>query len=432
MSLDKLKLSKPLISAMNNAGFLSAKEIQTKTMSRIHGGQDVVAIAPEGSGKTTTYVLATLMRLKYGFEEAARALILVPTKEKVAEVLAQFELLNKNQTIRVIGIHNDDNIDTQVEEITDGVDIIVALPNRARAIYLKLGLNVNKLQLFIVDDASEMVKLGLQLPVVELANSTQKCQHLVFTDVLHERIEKMIEPFMKLPAYIEVDELGDTKLETHTQMLYHVPNFRTKLNLLNLLLRDNEVFDKAIICVNTRLTAQTLLKDLYDGKADDIFVLKPLFFDDAGFDDLEDFKTDPEARVLIVANEVLKEIDLDRIPFVFQFEQAENHELYLNRIVKQENAEDVVFLTFVTDLELPLLKKVEQAIGQKLEFAELPEGLLIEELGKAPKKKKAVKADEAEEVFKAGAFHQKKESNAKTTNIGAGKKAALGKKRKHG
>lgn len=432
MSLDKLKLSKPLISAMNHAGFLSAKEIQTKTMSRINGGQDVIAVAPDGSGKTTTYVLATLMRLKYGFEEAARALILVPTKDKLAEVIAQFELLNKNKTIRIIGIHNDDNIDTQVENITDGVDIIVALPNRARAIYLKLGLNVNKLQLFVVDDASEMVKLGLQLPVVELATSAQKCQHLVFTDVLHERIEKMIAPFMKLPAYVEVNELEEKELETHAQMLYHVPNFRTKLNLLNILLLDKEVFNKVIVLVNTRLTAQTLYKDLFDGKADDIFVLKPLFFDDAGFDDIADFKANPEARILIIAEDILKDVDFEGISFAFQFEQPDNYELYLNRLVKKENEGEMVFLTFATDLELPKLKKVEQAIGQKMEFAELPEGLLIEELGKAPKKKKAIKEDQAEEDFKSGAFHQKKESNAKTTNIGGGKKAALDKKRKHG
>jgi ATP-dependent RNA helicase RhlE len=432
VSLEKLKLSKPLITAMTSAGLLSAKEIQLKTMSRMQGGQDVVAIAPDGSGKTTAYVLATLMRIKYGFEEAPRALILVPTKDKLEEVLAQFELLNKNETIRIIGIHNDEPIDTQVLHITDGVDIVVALPNRARAIYLKLGLNVNKLQLFIVDDASEMVKQGMQLPINELAASTQKCQHLVFTDVMHERIEKMIGAFMKLPTYIEVDDLGDEQVDTHTQVVYHLPNFRTKLNLLNLLLADKEVFDKAVVFVNTRLTAQTLAKDLFNGKADDIFVLKPLFFDEAGFDYFEDFKLVEEARVLIVANELGLDTDLSNIPFVFHFELPENNEQYLKHIVKHDTEQDNVFLTFVTDLELPQLKKIEQSTGKKIEFAELPEELLIEEVVKKPSKKK--KQDEEEsaiEEFKNAAFQPKKESNAKTTNIGAGKKAKLNKIKKH-
>jgi ATP-dependent RNA helicase RhlE len=430
VSLEQLKLSKPLISAMTAAGYLSAKEIQAKTMSRILGGQDVIAIGPDGIGKTTTYILATLMRLKYGFEEAPRALILVPSKEKVLEVIAQFQLLNRNQTIRIVGIHADASMESQLNELTDGVDIVVAVPSRARAVYLKLGLNTNKIQMFIVDDAAEMIKQGMQLPINELANSIQKCQHLIFTDVFHDRLETMIAPFMKLPTTFEVEDLGDVETETHTQLRYHLPNFRTKLNLLNLLLKDAEVFDKVVVFVNTRLTAQTLSKDLFDGKADDIFVFKPLFFDELGFDDIEDFKETSEARVLIVANEGLGTIDLSGIPFIFHFELPVQKETYLSRIIKEQD-EEVVAITFTTDLELPQLKKIEQAIGKKIEEADLPEELLIEDGSKSQKNKKSAKAQEEQEDFHDAAFHKRKESNSKTTNFGIGQKAIMNKKKKH-
>ncbi len=432
VSLEQLKLSKPLISAMTAAGYLSPKEIQARSMSRILGGQDVIAVGPEGCGKTTTYVLGVLMRLKYGFEEAPRALILVPTKERVLELIAQFELLNRNQTIRIVGLHADGGMEAQVNELTDGCDIVVAVPSRARAVYLKLGLNTNKIQMFVVDDAAGMVKLGMQLPINELANSIQKCQHLIFTEVMHDRLEKMIESFMKLPTLIEVEDLGDEKTETHTQLLYHVPNFRTKLNLLNLLLKDAEVFDKAVVFVNTRLTAQTLAKDLFDGKADDIFVYKPLFFDEAGFDDIEDFKAVSEARVLIVANEGLTDMDLDGIPIVLHFELPVQKETYLNRVIKKGD-EEVMALTFATDLELPQLRKIEQAIGQKIELADLPEDLLIEDVTKTTANKKRQLKDQAEEdAFNEAAFHKKKESNSKTSNFGIGQKAIMNKKKKHG
>ena len=431
MSLEQLKLSKPLVSAMTAAGYLTPKEIQAKTMSRILGGQDVIAIGPEGSGKTTTYVLGVLMRLKYGFEEAPRALILVPTKERVLEVIEQFKLLNRNQTIRIVGIHADGSMEAQVNELTDGVDIVVAVPSRARAVYLKLGLNTNKIQMFVVDDAAEMVKLGMQLPINELANSIQKCQHLIFTEVMHDRLNVMIEPFMKLPTTIEVEDLGESQTETQPQLLYHVPNFRTKLNLLNLLLKDVEVFDKVVVFVNTRLTAQTLAKDLFDGKADDIFVYKPLFFDEAGFDAIEDFKAVDEARVLIVANEGLQTIDLSGIPFIFHFELPVQKETYLNRVIKQGD-EEVVAITFTTDLELPQVRKIEQAIGKKIEIADLPDDLLIEEVTKATANKvKLAKAQAEEDAFQEAAFHKKKESNAKTSNFGIGQKAITNKKKKH-
>ena len=433
MSLEQLKLSKPLISAMTAAGYLSPKEIQARSMSRILGGQDIIAVGPEGCGKTTTYILGILMRIKYGFEEAPRALVLVPTKERVLEVVDQFHALNRNSSIRIIGIHADGAMEQQINEITDGVDIVVAVPSRARAIYLKLGLNTNKIQTFVVDDAAEMVRSGMQLAINELANSIQKCQHLIFTEVFHDRLEKMIDPFMKLPTLIEVEELNEKQVETHTQLLYHVPNFRTKLNLLNLLLKDEDVFDKVVVFVNTRLTAQTLAKDLFDGKAPDIFVYKPLFFDEAGFDAIEDFKETPAARVLIVANENLASLDLSGIPFLFHFELPDQKEIYLNRVIKKHEDEDVVAITFTTDLELPTVRKIEQAIGQKIEIADLPEGLLVEEVTKATAQKKKQALEQAEEeAHQDAAFHKRKDSNAKTSNYGIGQKAIMNKKKKHG
>lgn len=436
MSLEQLKLSKPLISAMSASGYLSAKEMQLKTMSRILGGQDVIAIGPEGSGKTTTYVLATLMRLKTGGGDAPRALILVPTKERVLEVLEYFKLLNRNDTFRIVGIHADDPIDTQIEDLTDGVDIVVAIPSRARAIYLKLGLNTNKIQMMVVDDAADMVKQGLQLPINELARSIQKCQHLVFTEVMHGKLEHMIDGFMFMPATIEIEELSDAAVETNQQLIYKLPNFRTKLNLLNLLLSDTEVFDKVVVFVNTRLTAQTLSRDLFDGKADDIFVYKPLFFDEAGFESFEAFKVNDKARVLIVANENFEEEKLSGIPFVFHFELPEDKMRYINRVIKTEDV-DFVALNFITDLELPQLKKIEQALGQKIEEAELPEDLLIEDVNKTTKQKskhaKELERQQAEEeAFRNAAFQPKKESNAKTTNYSSGEKAKMNKQKKHG
>ena len=196
-----------------------------------------------------------------------------------------------------------------------------------------------------------------------------------------------------------------------------------KLNLLNLLLKDAEVFDKVVVFVNTRLTAQTLAKDLFDGKADDVFVFKPLFFDEAGFDDIEDFKLVAEARVLIVANEGLVPMDLTGIPFIFHFELPVHKETYLDRIIKKQQDGEVVAITFTTDLELTQVRKIEQAIGQKIEVAELPSDLLVEEVTKASlQKSKLAKAQAEEEAYEDVAFHKRKEHNAKTTNFGIGQK----------
>ncbi|RZK83196.1 MAG: DEAD/DEAH box helicase [Pedobacter sp.] len=415
---------------MTDAGYLTPKEIQIKCMSRIIGGQDIIAVGPEGSGKTTTYVLGVLSKLKYSTDEAPKVLILVPDQERVLSVIDQFKSLSGNRNLRIIGMYGTGGMEEQVLDLLEGVDIVVSTPTRARAVYLKLGLNLNRLQMLIVDDAEAIVKAGMQLPVCELARSAGKCQHLIFTTVIHEKLNNMIDQFLNLPATLEVEDLGEKTAETHELLLYQVPNFKTKVNLLDLMLRDDEVFNKVVVFVNTRLTAQKLGQSLPSRKPGDVSVLNPLFFDEAGFDHIEDFKETPEARILIVANEgASADLDLSGIPFLFHFEVPEKKETFLSRIVKTTD-EEIVAITFSTDLELAEVKKIEQSIGAKIAVMDLPADLVIDKAVKAPKIK-TVKED-LDGPKGGGAFHEKKESNTKDYNYGIGQKAKMTMKKKHG
>nr|WP_221450894.1 DEAD/DEAH box helicase [Pedobacter cryoconitis] len=418
---------------MTDAGYLTPKEIQAKTMSRILGGQDILAVGPEGSGKTTTYILGVLMRLKYTKDDAPKVLILVADKDRAIAVIDQFISLSKNRDLNIVGLYGTGGVEAEVNELVLGIDIVVATPTRARAIYLKLGLNLSKLQTFIVDDAELIIQQGMQLPVCELARSAGKCQHLVFTEVIHEKLTKMTDQFLNFPTVIEVEDFGDTQAETVSQVLYQVPNYKTKLNLLRNLLRDDEVFNKAVVFVNSRLTAQKVAKSIESTKEMEFSMFRPLHFDENGFDNFEDFKESAEARVLVVANQNEGPLDLSGIPFIFHFEVPEEKETFLSRIIKdKESQEEVVAITFATDMELVQVKKIEQSIGKKLELMELPEEILIEKTLK-PKgfDKNRVVKEKNEEPAGGGAFHEKKESNAKNYNYGIGQKAKMTMKKKH-
>jgi len=312
---EKLKLSKQLVRSVTAAGYFTPKEIQSKTLSRIIGGQDIIAIAPEGSGKTTAYILGVLMRLKFGFEEAPRALILVPDKDKVLEVIEKFHLLNQNTSIRIVGLYTEPSMQNQMDALADGTDIVVSTPDRARAIYLKLGLNLNKIMMLVIDDAAEIVRLGAQLPVAELANSITKCQHLVFTEVMHGKLQQLIAPFMNMPALLEVEELSEAKAEIHEQALYHVSDFKAKLNLLNQLLKETAPADKAIVFASTRLNAEKVYNHIRLGLKNEVAILNPMMFESRGFSSVEDFKAQQQVRFLIVADELGHSFDSSGISF---------------------------------------------------------------------------------------------------------------------
>ncbi len=422
VSLDKLKLSKRLHTSMNDLGYFTAKEIQLKSLSRIVGGHSVIGIAPEGAGKTTTYVLGVLMRLKYTQDEAPKVLILAPNEERIAEIIDRFLTISQNKNLHIMGLKTSGSIEEEIEDLVRGVDIVVATPNRARAVYLKLGLNLNRIQTFIIDDAEEIVKQGMQTTVRELAQSCGKVQYLAFSTVEHEKLHLMIDDFMPFATLIEVEELAEETTDTHELLLYQVPNFTTKINLLNALMRDDDVFDKAVVFVNSRLTAHNLMERLHVPKGE-AAVLQPFFHDDLGFDDIHDFKQTSACRILVIANEGNSNLDLSGIPFIFHFEIPENRDVFVQHVLKTSNDETLA-ITFATDIELPELKKIEQSLGKKIPSMPLPDDLIIYRPSDNPKKK-----NEGEES-QDGAFHKKKESNSKTYNYGSGVKAKMTMKNK--
>lgn len=428
---EKIKLSKQLQRSVAEVGYNSPKEIQQKTLNRIIGGQDVIAIGPAGSGKTTTYILATLNRFNYAPEGVPHVLILVPEKEDVLSVTDQFDRLNKNKSISIVGLYVTPGLEAQMDALADGADIVVATPDRARAIYLKLGLNLNKIELFIVDDADRMLKKGMQLQVTELANSITKAQRLVFTDVLHSRLEKLVEPFLQNPAIIEVEELERSELVTYNQLLYNVPNFLTKQNLLNLFLADEEVFTKSAVFVNNKATAEKVYQSLHRRMYDAVGCLNPPFFEMNGYKTVDEFKANDEARVMIVIAENNEELDLNGISFLIHFDIPEDIVRYVKHVTNSTGDGETIALTFATDMELSRVKQIEHATGNKMEASALPDDLVIVN---APKSRTETTDQPAknEEPEAGGAFHEKKASNNKNYNLSASAKAKMNKKKKHG
>ena len=105
--------------------------------------------------------------------------------------------------------------------------------------------------------------------------------------------------------------------------------------------------------------------------------------------------------------------------------------MFINRVLQHSSDEETIALTFTTDLELPMVRKIEQAIGQRIPVAELPENLVIDSEPKESKKK--IKTTKAPDVIeeKGAAFHEKKASNSKNYNYGSGLKAKMNNKKKH-
>lgn len=418
MGLEQLKLSKSLNNAMQQLGLIQAKEVQLKSISRIIGGQSFVMVAPSGSGKTFSYMLGVLMRLKYSNDEAPKVLILVKDQERGQDVIHNFKVLAGNRGLRVVGLFGTGGMDDEISELMEGVDLVVATAARARAIYLKLALNVNKLQTIIVDDADEQMQAGQQLPIHELLRSTPKAQKLVFTNAYSKKLANQLEQVWENPIVLEVLESDASKQDVLDFQAFYVPNFQSKLNFLRYTITNDQSASKYVVFVNSKLTARNLFKEINNA---DAVVFQPIDPTQPGVEQILDFIEHPSSKVLIVAHESNPEIDLSFMPSMIHLEMVTDVRGIMHLLQRDARSRIVHF--YVSDVEMTLLKQMEQAVGEVIPLLDLPEVLTAT---KSKKKNKNI-----EEVEDA-AFHKKKQANAKDFNYGIGDKIKMNKKRKYG
>ena len=203
------KINGSLQEALIANGLTEANELQQETFSTLKSGADCLIIAPNGSGKTTTIVINVIQKLAGSTEESPRALIVVEDKTKVLEMVALFELYGKNSGLEVYGVHDKGDMDYDKNYVSTGIDILIGTPNKLNDMFSTAGYNVNRLRMFIIDDADTLLKLRHETKIMRISSSIAKTQRIIFTDALTERIEILVDKMLVEPYEFDFEETED-------------------------------------------------------------------------------------------------------------------------------------------------------------------------------------------------------------------------------
>jgi ATP-dependent RNA helicase RhlE len=203
------KINGSLQEALIENGLTEANELQQETFSTLKSGADCLIIAPNGSGKTTTIVINVIQKLAGSTEESPRALIVVEDKTKVLEMVALFELYGKNSGLEVYGVHDKGDMDYDKNYVSTGIDILIGTPNKLNDMFSTAGYNVNRLRMFIIDDADTLLKLRHETKIMRISSSIAKTQRIIFTDALTERIEILVDKMLVEPFEFDFEETED-------------------------------------------------------------------------------------------------------------------------------------------------------------------------------------------------------------------------------
>ncbi|WP_296147639.1 DEAD/DEAH box helicase [uncultured Flavobacterium sp.] len=200
------KINENLQKALIDKGLTEANEMQRETFSTIKSGADCVIIAPAKSGKTTTLVMNVIQRLEKEFEESPRALIIVPNKEKLIEMKIMFEELGNYTDLRVYGVHDKGDIDFDKNHISLGIDVLIGTPNRISEMFASAGFDVNRLKMYIIEDADELLRLRFDTKLARMSEAMGKTQRILFSENITERIDSFADRIMIEPVFFEMDD----------------------------------------------------------------------------------------------------------------------------------------------------------------------------------------------------------------------------------
>ena len=205
------KIYDKLQEALIENGLTDANEMQQETFSTLKSGADCIVIAPKGSGKSTTIVLNVIQQLKQEGEESPRALIIVEDKTKVIEMEALFEKYGKYTDLRVYGVHDKGDMEYDKNYISTGIDVLIGTPNKLGEMFTTAGYNVNRLRMFILDDADPILKLRHETKIMRISNSITKTQRIIFSEVYSERIGILADKMLVEPFEFDFEEEEDLR-----------------------------------------------------------------------------------------------------------------------------------------------------------------------------------------------------------------------------
>lgn len=363
MNFNEMKLIKPILKAVREAGFEEPSPIQSKTIPLLLEGRDVLGCAQTGTGKTAAFVLPILQNLSKSKSRNIRAMILTPTRELAIQINESIEKYSKYTSIRSGVIFGGVVQKPQVEMLRKGIDILVATPGRLNDLVNQGYIKLSKIEIFVLDEADRMLDMGFVNDIKKIIKQLpSKRQTLLFSATMPKEIEKLAFNMLKNPATVKVAPVTNA-VDKISQGVYFVDK-QNKIFLLSSLLKKTEIRN-AIVFTNTKHGADKVVKKLgkdgikalaiHGGKGQNTRQIA-----------LNSFK-EGKIKVLVATDIAARGIDISELSHVFNYDLPDVPETYIHRIGRTGRAgQDGIALSFCNIDNLKNITDIERHIGKQI------------------------------------------------------------------
>ncbi len=417
MTFEELKLNIPLLDALADLGYKTPTTIQGRVFPVVMSGRDVCGIAQTGTGKTFAYLLPILRQWKYSKDRFAQVLIIVPTRELVVQVVESVKKLSAYLTLEVVGVYGGVPMKPQRTAVENGMDIVVATPGRLLDLVYDGSLRLKNVKKVVIDEMDEMFNLGFRTQLNNVLNLLPpKRQNLLFSATITDEVEAIINDYFNAPVMVEAAPTG-TPLENINQIAYKVPNFYTKVNLLELLLNGDPDMTKVLVFAATKRLADELYEELEPKFPGATGVIHSNKEQNHRFNTVNQFQAG-NYKFIIATDVIARGLDISEVTHVINFDTPDVPENYIHRIGRTGRADKKgIAITFITEREQEAQDRIEALMNYKIPISPLPENLVVsdvlteDEKPKVRMKEVLIKLPKRDEA--GPAFHEKSAKNKK-------------------
>ena len=365
MSFNKLGLSPALLKSIQAKGYSNPSEIQQEAIPEILKGKDILAGAQTGTGKTAAFALPILHRLQNAESKRrrVRVLVLVPTRELASQVGESFRDYGSNLRFRTSVLYGGVSINTQIDKIRKGVDIVVATPGRLLDHLNQKTLKLSELETFVLDEADRMLDMGFIRDIKKILKYLpDEKQNLLFSATFPNEIKALADNLLNAPKRIQVRSSNSTA-EKVVQVVYPVDKSR-KRELLAHCIKEEGWF-QVLVFSRTKHGANKLAQQLSkEGIDADAFHGNKSQAQRTRA--LKDFK-DSKTQVLVATDIAARGIDINLLPQVVNFDLPYVPEDYIHRIGRTARAgQEGKAISLVSADEHKLLFDIEKLLNSPI------------------------------------------------------------------
>ena len=370
MRFNELNLSREVLQAIEEMGFVNPSEVQEHTIPEILDGHDLLAQAQTGTGKTASFGIPMIEKIQDNNYETLQGLVLVPTRELARQVSEELQKLSKHKTfIRVLAIYGGADMGKQLRELKRGASIVVGTPGRIMDHMKRKTIDLSDLKFLVLDEADEMFDMGFRddmKTIIEKTNDDR--QTLFFSATFDNEIKEFSKLYQNNPkkVIIEKKELTAEKIKQY----YLELNRNMKTEILNRLILIHKP-KKSIIFCNTKRMVENLEEEI----AQKGYKVDSLHGDmrQSSRDNVMKKFRKGTIDVLIATDVAARGLDVSDIDIVFNYDLPQQAEYYVHRIGRTARAgKKGLSFTFVTSRDYPKFREIEKYANIKMERIDLP------------------------------------------------------------